>query len=169
MLADYVTVTKPMAHTKLGIIQAVFWVYHQLFHLVLAMSKKIFNCKNNPNNCCYFCGKFSLEKNQENDAYRPNFDLLLGYQDKPWAPHKLWNHCSFMHFKFLRRMWISPLVFTWSDRVQVTIQSIVTFVLLILAVWSQNNCQTIAYPQSWSHAFFLCVIPWNYNTYMKNI
>ena len=117
LLVDYVTVTKPMAHIKLGIIQAVFWVYHQLFHLVLSMSKRIFNCKSNPNNCCYLCGKFSLKKYQENDAYRAYFDLVLRDQDKPWTPHKLCNHCAFVLSQFLKRKWISPLAFTWSDRI----------------------------------------------------
>ena len=63
---DYVTVTSLMIHIKSGITQAVFWVYYQLFHLELAMSERIFRCRNNPNNCLKFV----------KDVYRAHFDLV---------------------------------------------------------------------------------------------
>jgi len=50
-------------------------------------------CLNERNVFCYICGEYTLQHNKKtisdfvNHAYLAYYKVLLGDQDKPWAPH----------------------------------------------------------------------------------
>ena len=54
---------------------------------------------NEPNVFCYVCGKYTLEHNRKTisdfvkRAYLAYFKVMLGDQDKPWAPHIVYKPC----------------------------------------------------------------------------
>lgn len=57
-------------------------------------------CKNDPNNFCYVCGKYTLPVHRRNIAhkmkiaYKHYFGCKVGDQDKTWAPHICCNACN---------------------------------------------------------------------------
>ena len=57
-------------------------------------------CINDPNHLCFICGKFTLLKARRQitefvkKAYRAYFGLVLGDQDKCWAPHIICTTCD---------------------------------------------------------------------------
>lgn len=57
-------------------------------------------CKNNADNFCYICGKYTVSEQQRNIthrikvAYQRYFGCKLGDQDKPWAPHICCTVCT---------------------------------------------------------------------------
>ena len=128
---DNLTVTSSMIHIKSGITQAVFWVYDQLFHLGLAMSDKIFKCRNNPNNCLKFL----------KDVYRAYFDLAQGDHGHRIKYVTIALLC--LPNLWTEKRWFSPLAFPWSDKNQMTIQRSFAYALLILVASNQSNCQTM--------------------------
>ena len=71
------------------------------------MSQRKFKCTSDPDSFCYICGKFTIKKNRRSitrfvtDAYRAYFDLVLGDQDKSWAPHIVCNVCSCILSQFV--------------------------------------------------------------------
>ena len=56
-------------------------------------------CLNEPNVFCYTCGEYTLEHNRKiisdfvKHAYLAYFKVILGDQDKPWAPHIVCKPC----------------------------------------------------------------------------
>ena len=56
-------------------------------------------CLNEPNVFCYICGEYTLEHNRKTIsdfvgcAYLAYFKVMLGDQDKPWAPHIVCKPC----------------------------------------------------------------------------
>ena len=71
-----------------------------VYEKVVEMSTKRRQCRNNPDVFCYFCGECMMEKYRFNvrdfteRAYETYFGIKLGDQDKSWAPHKVWKHCT---------------------------------------------------------------------------
>ena len=56
-------------------------------------------CSNEPNVFCYICGEYTLKHNRKTisdfvkSAYLAYFKVMLGDQDKPWAPHIVCKPC----------------------------------------------------------------------------
>lgn len=63
-------------------------------------------CKNRPDAFCYICGKYTPSKQKRTITssvkrlYRAYFDIQLGDQDNPWAPHIACVNCisGFSHW-----------------------------------------------------------------------
>ena len=57
-------------------------------------------CVTQPDAFCYICGVFTLPKQRRNisefvkRAYYCYFNVKIGHQDKPWAPHKVCHSCE---------------------------------------------------------------------------
>ena len=57
------------------------------------------NYRNIPDKFCYICGKFILSGQERNiteavkESYKAYFGILLGDQDKTFAPHKCCKTC----------------------------------------------------------------------------
>ena len=56
-------------------------------------------CLNDPNVFCYICGEYTLQHNRKTisdfakRAYLAYFKVMVGNQDKPWAPHIVCKPC----------------------------------------------------------------------------
>ena len=56
-------------------------------------------CLNEANVFCYLCSEYTLDHNRKTisnfvkRAYLACFEVMLGDQDKPWAPHILCKPC----------------------------------------------------------------------------
>ena len=101
----------------------------------MATSSPRRRCLNNPNVLCYICGKNTLQSNRKRIseflkcAYLAYFKVILGDQDKAWAPHIVCKQCV-EHL----RQWTkkdkshSALVFQWSGVNRKTISMTATSV-----------------------------------------
>ena len=67
--------------------------------LSMATSSLRRRCLNNPNVFCYICGEYTLQSNRKGIsefvkcAYLVHFKVMLGDQDKEWAPHIVCKQC----------------------------------------------------------------------------
>ena len=56
-------------------------------------------CKYHPDSFCYICGEYVIERQKRNvtdfvkNAYKAYFGMVLGDQDKTWAPHIVCKTC----------------------------------------------------------------------------
>ena len=63
------------------------------------MSSSRRRCKYDPDAFCYICGEYMMKKQKTNinyfvkRAYKAYFDMKLGHQNKPWAPHLACKTC----------------------------------------------------------------------------
>ena len=67
--------------------------------LSMATSSPRQRCLNNPNVFCYICGEYALQYNRKGIsefgkcAYLAYFKVVLGDQNKEWAPHIVCKQC----------------------------------------------------------------------------
>ena len=63
------------------------------------MSSSRRRCKYDPDAFCYICGEYMMKEQKRNinyfvkRAYKAYFDMKLGHQNKPWAPHLACKTC----------------------------------------------------------------------------
>jgi len=114
------------------------------------MSRK---CLNHPDSFCYICGSYVLKKQREKisnfvcRAYFAYFDLKLGDQDKPWAPHIACHTCvaglrKYYNGKQAALNFGVPMV--WRE--QVNHFDDCYFCLCNLAGYNKKNKKDIEYP-----------------------
>ena len=87
----------------------------------MAISSPRRRCLNNPNVFCYICGEYTLQSYRKGIsefvkcAYLAYFKVMLGDQDKAWAPHiDASNVLSILGSAQKRMESHSGLVFQWS-------------------------------------------------------
>ena len=63
------------------------------------MSSSRRSCRNDPDKFCYICGQYTFKDQRKaitdfvRKVYLAYFKVMLGDQDKPWAPHIVCKAC----------------------------------------------------------------------------
>ena len=121
------------------------------------MPQRKFKCTSDPDSFCYICGKFTIKKNRRiitKFAYRAYFDLVLGDQDKSWAPHIVCNVCSCILSQFVggnKRNFSFGIPMVWREPSDHSTNCY--FCAIDTRGYSTKNCHSIKYPTNLESAF----------------